>query len=132
MCLYWAIVLLSSRERGNFSVYSGLSGIKLDKKVVESGYFVTYVSTSWQKDVSKRFIKGKGMLIQFDAQFKDNEDEDTRFLTPCCDVSWISKFPDECEVLFSRSTGSHVNHFKCKVLDEYNGIQTILLTNSSE
>jgi len=129
-CLWLAISRLSIRERGSFSVYSGLSGVKLDRKVVQNGYFVTYVSTSWQKDVSRRFIGDKGMLIQFDKAFKDNKDGYNLHALHCCDVSWISKFPDECEILFARSIFDDDNNFKCMVLDESNGIQTVLLTNT--
>ena len=125
MCLYWAIRKLSERESGNFPVFSGLSSTKLNTKSVETGYFVTYTSTSWDKSVAKDFIGGdKGMLIQIDPNYKGS------FGVNCCDVSWISKFPDECEVLFSRSTdnyGDRYSDFKCIVIDESEGIQTVLL-----
>ena len=38
-------------------VYSGLNGVKMDREVVTNGYFVTYVSTSWSKEVSQMFMK---------------------------------------------------------------------------
>eukprot|EP00485_Elphidium_margaritaceum_P012646 CAMPEP_0202699676 /NCGR_PEP_ID=MMETSP1385-20130828/12890_1 /ASSEMBLY_ACC=CAM_ASM_000861 /TAXON_ID=933848 /ORGANISM="Elphidium margaritaceum" /LENGTH=70 /DNA_ID=CAMNT_0049356667 /DNA_START=1 /DNA_END=210 /DNA_ORIENTATION=+ len=59
------------------------------------------------------------MIIQFDESYKNHKD------VLCCDVSWISKFPDECEVLFARSTGRDA--FKCEVIDESKGIQTVLV-----
>ena len=71
----------------------------MDTKVVSSGYFVTYVSTSWRKEVSQAFMgkeKG-GMMIQFDEKCRED------CMVFCCDVSWISKFPDECEIVFARS-----------------------------
>ena len=64
------------------------------------------------------------MIIEFDEKYKDHHE------VYCCDVSWISKFADECEILFARSL--HVldagdNEFQCDVLDESSGVQTILL-----
>ena len=128
MCLYWAIRKLSYREKGKYRVYSGLNGVQMDTKVVSSGYFVTYVSTSWRKEVSQAFMgkeKG-GMMIQFDEEYRENK------CVLCCDVSWISKFPDECEILFARSLKDDkgFNEFKCVVLDESNGIQTVSLSKS--
>ena len=128
MCLYWAIWKLSEREKGKYRVYSGLNGVKMDTKVVSSGYFVTYVSTSWRKEVSQAFMgkeKG-GMMIQFDEKYRED------YGVYCCDVSWISKFPDECEILFARSLEDDegYNEFKCVVLDESGGIQTVSLSKS--
>eukprot|EP01084_Bolivina_argentea_P075896 137539_1 len=122
LCLYWAIVKLSECESGSFSVFSGLNKVKLDEKEVNEGYFVTYVSTSWNKEIASAFMKKEGMLIQIDKDFKE--------YVYCCDVSWISKFPDECEILFARSTDMSCqwDGFKCVVLDESNGVQTIGLS----
>ena len=119
-CLYDAISNLSSVEQGAFDVFSGLGGVKLDSKYVSTGHFVTYTSASWKKEVAKKFIfvkSNKGMMIHIDKDFKDHGIE-------CCDVSWISKFPDECEILFSRS---NLERFKCKVVDESSGTQTVIL-----
>lgn len=66
------------------------------------------------------FTKGNGMIIQIDPNFKKKG--------YCCDVSWISKFPDECEILFARSMYLEVlKSFKCIVLNDSYGIQTISL-----
>ena len=92
----------------------------MNKKYVTKGYFVTYVSTSWRKEVSEAFMKGSGMMIHFEEEYRNYGD------VLCCDVSWISKFPDECEILFARSLGS-LGNFNCTVLDECNGVQTISL-----
>ena len=75
------------------------------------------------KKVAKKFIgDDKGMIIQIDEKYRSN-----RFI-PCCDVSWISKFPDECEILIARSTSlRHNNNFSLSILDEQNGIQTVSL-----
>ena len=124
MCLWDAIFALSISEIGSFAVFSGLHSVKLDRKSVDNGYFVTYVSTSWRKEVAMSFMKGEGMMIQFDKKYKDSHH------VLCCDVSWISKFPDECEILFARSLQwKYVsnNNFSCYVLDEHDGIQTIIV-----
>ena len=94
--------------------------LNYNKKI---GYFKTYVSTSWKKEVAKAFMgKGSGMVIAFEKGI--------RKCWFCCDVSWISKFPDECEVLFSRAIdtgGDGRMKFECNVLDEYKGVQTASL-----
>ena len=118
-CLYWAIAMLSLVESGSFDVFSGLGGVKLDAKAISEGYFVTYTSTSWSKQVAKTFMESdKGIIVQIDQAFK--------VVSNCCDVSWISKFPDECEILFSRSTHS-VDGFKCTVVDDSSGGQTVIV-----
>ena len=96
-CLYNAIKKLSQKEKGRYPVYSGLSGVKMDKKIVQSGHFVTYVSSSWRREVSEQFMAGEGMLIHIDERYRDDRN------VHCCDVSWVSKFPDECEILFARA-----------------------------
>ena len=107
----------------------------MDKSEVKSGYFVTYTSASWIKDVALTFMGGdnggKGMMIQFDKEYKADRS------VYCCDVSWVSKFPDECEILFARSltwvswddwSGQTAdNEFECIVVDQKSGIQTIAL-----
>ena len=87
---------------------------------------MTYVSTSWRKEVAQHFMKGNdGMIITIDKEYKENTD------VYCCDVSWISKFPDECEILFARSERHDIdNGFECKVMDESNGIQYVSLSAS--
>ena len=123
MCLWKAIEGLAEKEYGCYPVYSGLNGVKMDTKIITNAYFVTYVSTSWSKYIASRFMKKEGMMIHFDEAFKDPRHGGII----CCDVSWISKFPDECEILFARSRYKGENNFACVVLDEVNGIQTVAL-----
>ena len=52
----------------------------------------------------------EGMIIEIDKSVRE------RFT--CCDVSWISKFPDEC------------NNFVVSILSEENGIQIVSLKKS--
>eukprot|EP01083_Nonionella_stella_P011236 31934_1 len=122
-CLFGAIRKLSHKESGEFVVYSGLNGVKMNKKSVRSGYFVTYTSTTWEKDIAKAFMKGDGMIVSIDKKFKNDR------AIKCCDVSWISKFPDECEVLFARSLEYKTleTGFVCNVMDAAKGVQMICL-----
>ena len=123
-CLYTAIRNLSRAETGKYPVYSGLNGVKMNTKHIANGFFVTYVSTSWKKEIGQAFMKDEGMLIHIDEDYRDASDVN------CCDVSWISKFPDECEILFARSKS--VSAFKCEVTDIDNGVQTVSLTLNSD
>ena len=99
-----------------------MNNVKLDSKQINEAYFVTYVSTSWQKDVATSFMEDKGLIMEVDESFKNQR-------AICCDVSWISKFPDECEVLFARNIGNRdtmmENAFKCEVLDETQNVQRV-------
>eukprot|EP01084_Bolivina_argentea_P266889 452858_1 len=125
-CLYKAIYKLSSSEDGAFDVYSGLTNVQLNKKSVQCGYFTTYTSTSWNKTVAKKFMGDKGMIIKIDTSYKNS------YRVKCCNVSWISPFPDECEILFSRHENSVFNRgFNCEVLDQNDGIQTVVLSKKS-
>ena len=102
-CLTYGIKKLSKMEQfddnpnGKFRLYSGLHKVKLDKKSINLCYFPTYISTSWEKDVSLSFVQNQGMLIEIDGNVAN------QFV--CCSVDWISKFPDECEVLMARTDG---------------------------
>ncbi len=69
-------------------------------------------------------MKDNGMIIEIDSSFKEND------WVHCCDVSWISKFSDECEILFQRGGDIYEKSFRCNVVDESNGIQTVALTNN--
>ena len=58
--------------------------------------FSTFVNTSRNENIAKEFMGNNyksGMIIRFEPS--------SVVYLPCCDVSWISKFPNEEEVLFS-------------------------------
>ena len=97
----------------------------MDYKRVRNGFFATYVSTSWNEEIATTFTNGKGMMIEIDKKYKIRSD------VYCCNVSWISKFPDECEILFAR--GIHYrSNFKCEILDNSGDIQRVLITKSDD
>ena len=118
--LYFGIFNLSLNEIGDYKIYSGLTNCYLDKKEIKSGYFVSYVSSTWMKHIAMEFINGEGMLIIFDESFRNNKS------IICCDISWISKFKDECEILIARSDKKYCkDNFIAKVIDQINGIQIV-------
>eukprot|EP01084_Bolivina_argentea_P188668 324719_1 len=122
--LFEAITKLALRQTGQFPVYSGLHQIKFNKKEIkdfECGYFVTYVSTSWDKKVAEFYMCEKGMMLEFDEKFRA---EWNKLIFRSCDVSWISRFEDEAEILFARSVGS-INQFQYKILEEQKEIQIV-------
>eukprot|EP01084_Bolivina_argentea_P031437 58188_1 len=98
-CLYHAIQKLSMREWGSYTLYSGMNGVRLKTKIMKNRFFKTYTSSSWIKGIAELFSTGdpvktakekrnKGMIMQIDESFRESFD------SICCDVSWISKFPD--------------------------------------
>ena len=121
LCLYSAISKLSKREHGSYTLYTGLKSTRLTSNTAQSGYFKTYVSTSWMRDIALGFADETGMLFEIDANFRKH--------AVACDISWISKFGQtECEVLIARSIDAILNHFQCKVVDKQHGTQIVALS----
>ena len=126
-CLYQAISVFHDMEdyssyfKDNtdiiFHLYSGLNRVQLKNKgKIDFCYFPTYLSTSYDKQVSIQFAQNNGMLMQFDSnivlkkQFK------------FCSLEWISKFPYECEILVARTkiregviVGATMNVLDCEM-----------------
>eukprot|EP01083_Nonionella_stella_P231644 817854_1 len=126
-CLWSATEFLSSNEQGSYGLFSGLSGAKLvmDKAgMTVEGFFPTYTSTSWNKAVAQTFKEGEGMILCFDKKIRRNGDY------RCCDVSWISKFVDECEVLIARSTLAGSASFQFMILDETDDTQWVSIKST--
>eukprot|EP01084_Bolivina_argentea_P015318 28634_1 len=122
--LYNAIKALSERERGEFSVYSGLADTKSDMQFIEQAWFPTFTSSSMSRDIALTFIGGNGIELQIEPSFKEN--------AICCDVSWISKFTVEREILFARSVSKHYSSYQLKVEEDNNGVQTAIIQESSK
>lgn len=123
--LYGALSKLSCRESGSFAVFSGFHATQCVQRDIERGYFQTYMSTSFKRKVAEEFMNKDGvkhgMLIQIEKEFKNAPG------VVCADVSWISKFPDESEILFARSARTYSDSFECSVLDAVNGTQVVKL-----
>jgi hypothetical protein len=57
----------------------------------------TFISTSWNRQVATKFMKGKGSLLEINLMEEDSKDA-----LVGADVSWISKYSLECEFLIAR------------------------------
>eukprot|EP01084_Bolivina_argentea_P291385 500795_1 len=94
-----AIKKLHENEGGDYKIYTGLRTTNLVKNK-QKGKFTTFVSASWEKDIAMDYMnldgknKNGGMIIEMK---RHNEGG-----IVCADVSWISKFADECEVLIKK------------------------------
>ena len=109
-----AIMHLSAYEAHHENIYTGLSGVLLDiyqlyKQWMFTGaisnpvlFFKSNVSFTRDLNVAYQFRGAEGIILGINPK-QLSEDavhgHDDIFL---CDVSWISKFPFEQEVLFSR------------------------------
>ncbi len=101
--LHKAIATLHRREtipkKGTKKLYSGLRGVHMDLKDMRSKnyHFITFVSASFDKEVAQSFKGGRGTLGMIMDLTSGLKKRDIAF----ADVSWISRFPDEKEVLFA-------------------------------
>ncbi|CAF1272912.1 unnamed protein product [Rotaria magnacalcarata] len=101
----------ADKDRRPSRVYHGLKDIEVDPKTFNNESraalyqqhnkqhfkYGTFVSTSWDKEVSLSFMGNHGSLLTIDLTNESND--------KICgaDVSWISKFPIESEFLIARS-----------------------------
>eukprot|EP01084_Bolivina_argentea_P280294 479326_1 len=113
--LYEAIRILSETQSViPKKLYHGLYGIHVNPNdFISSCVFVTFVSTSWQYAVAQNFAHGDGCIICFED-----------FDGICADVSWISRFSAECEILMVPTT------VKLKVIgDHQSELQRLVATH---
>ena len=97
------IYRLSNHERGETWLYAGMRGVFFDK-ANGCGYFSTFQSASEKRDVAVRFG-----AHDFELKFHPS----MRERSFCCDISWISAYPQEHEVIFKRAT-----QFYARIEDE--------------
>ncbi len=65
---------------------------------IAQAYFPTDVSTSASRKIAKhRFAQGSGMLVEMGENVSNGKGK-----AKCCHIHWLSEFPRETEVLFSR------------------------------
>eukprot|EP01083_Nonionella_stella_P181641 651315_1 len=109
-------IKLSQWEIGEYPVYSGINNVMLNQRGIKSGHFKSYVSASRNIDVARAFKGETGMLIEIES----------RKQFTCCDVSWISKFPNEQEILFAfYGTGTKWN---AKLVNQTKDNQKIIIS----
>ncbi|ETO23053.1 hypothetical protein RFI_14130 [Reticulomyxa filosa] len=122
------------REESRIDLYCGLKEVRLESihKEIKTGYFISYVSTSDDLEIAKAFQGEQGCILHFHPSMRR---------APhifCCDVSWISPFKHEREILFSRSSTDSITHkdtqdrslssWNAVIEAEDNNTQVILLT----
>ncbi|ETO07478.1 hypothetical protein RFI_29914, partial [Reticulomyxa filosa] len=134
-CLCEAIMILHKHERreeSNIELYYGLKDVRLENiKEIKSGFFINHVSTSDDIQVAQMYRCSQGCILHFHPSMRRAQ------MIFSCDVSWISPFKHEREILFARSVISHVfdekthkeqNAWNAKVESEDEYTQMILLT----
>ena len=102
-----AIRALSGDEVHFENLYSGLCNVRLDiKKLCLDAQgimmFKTNVSFSSNVNVAKEFRGAEGMILGLNMSRDFWYNYDARFCA--CDVSWLSKYPTEREVLVARDS----------------------------
>ncbi|ETO34246.1 hypothetical protein RFI_02848, partial [Reticulomyxa filosa] len=104
-----AIMVLHNHEKfeeHETELYCGLKSVRLENiEEIKSGFFISHVSTSDDIEVAKMYRSGQGCILHFHPSMRRSP------YIISCDVSWISPFEHEREILFSRS-------FTCFFFDE--------------
>ncbi len=92
---------LSNHEMRNFTLYCGLSGVGFRPgDDLSSIYFSTYLSTSRSRAVAVCFRGKKGVILEIETLSLPQTDASGAGMGICCDIAWLSKFPEEMEVVF--------------------------------
>ncbi|ETO35304.1 hypothetical protein RFI_01759 [Reticulomyxa filosa] len=133
-CLQDGIHILHKHERREESaieLYCGLRDVRLENiKEIKAGYFINYVSTSDDIQIAQMYRSDQGCILHFHPSMR-------RTLISSCDVSWISPYKHEREILFARSVAfsnlstqihEELSSWNAKVEREDEYTQTILLT----
>eukprot|EP01083_Nonionella_stella_P077210 210714_1 len=126
-----AIEKLCRCETGKYTVWSGLKNVKFAHQKNSNTNvelkLVTYLSASWDKKQAIDYMKVKdgqelhcALLLEISPHLRQ--------VAPCCDVSWISRFPDEAEILFQK----HIQVRFQVENDQNNWFQTAHLTEIEE
>ncbi|ETO08741.1 hypothetical protein RFI_28646, partial [Reticulomyxa filosa] len=137
-CLRSAISILcmhERREETSMELYCGLKGVRLEslEKEIKAGNFISHVSTSDDLQVAQIYRTDQGCILHFHPSMRRATNIQS------CDVTWITPFKHEREILFSRSfvenfgaqaKQKHVESkaWNAKVESEDHNTQMILLT----
>ena len=95
------------------TLFSGVPNVRLEASIGEKIYLSTFTSTSADRAVAEDFADDGGVILEFDKNVRYGLS---------VDVSWISKFPSEREVL--RAVGAP---FTVKSVEIVGGQQHIVL-----
>ncbi|ETO15459.1 hypothetical protein RFI_21907 [Reticulomyxa filosa] len=133
--LQGAVMILHSHERreeDSTELYCGLKNVRLENiKEIKSGCFISHVSTSDDIQVAQTYRTDQGCILHFHPSMR-RSDGIWSF-----DVSWMSPFKHEREILFSRpgisfikdeKTHKELSGWNAKVESEDEHTQMILLT----
>ena len=125
-----AIYILSQFEDHRENIYSGICGVfykfkqQMDDNftfkpsyIHDRIYFTTNVSFTTDLQIAKQFRGSSGMIIGLNMK--------RSYLASCrdfraCDVSWISDYPHEKEILCSRASSVHFYRNKMTVTQNEN------------
>ncbi|ETO01333.1 hypothetical protein RFI_36107 [Reticulomyxa filosa] len=118
------------REEESIDLYCGLKGVRMGNiKEIKEGFFISHVSTSDDIQIARKFRSNQGCILHFHPSMRRAN------MIPSCDVSWISPFKNEREILFARSftySDERMNKeyasWNAKIESEDNYTQMILLT----
>ncbi|ETO36316.1 hypothetical protein RFI_00746, partial [Reticulomyxa filosa] len=120
------------REEDEMELYCGLKNVRLENiKEIKFGFFISHVSTSDDIQVAQMYRSHQGCILHFHPSMRRSHG------IRSCDISWISPFKHEREILFERSRLSSVADEKtqkelcswnAKVESEDEYTQMILLT----
>eukprot|EP00484_Ammonia_sp_Unknown_P030420 CAMPEP_0197037880 /NCGR_PEP_ID=MMETSP1384-20130603/14985_1 /TAXON_ID=29189 /ORGANISM="Ammonia sp." /LENGTH=604 /DNA_ID=CAMNT_0042468257 /DNA_START=58 /DNA_END=1872 /DNA_ORIENTATION=+ len=114
--LFDAIGKLAYAQYGSYKIYASIDGKKYTQKdiVFKRGYIASYLHCSKIKDIAISggiHDKFGGILVEFHKSFISKHNK-------CCNISWISSFPDEHEVVMQRSTSCYNTIYKCTVMGQ--------------
>ncbi len=70
LCLYDAISVLSEFESFEFPLYCGVANVSMTDKRIDKGYFSSYVSTSFDREVAESFCRQQATGLMF--EFRDH------------------------------------------------------------
>ncbi|ETO21244.1 hypothetical protein RFI_15960 [Reticulomyxa filosa] len=120
------------REEESTELYCGLKNVRLETiKEIKEGFFISHVSTSDDIQVAQMYRSHQGCILHFHPSMRRSH------YIHSCDVSWLSPFKHEREILFERSliyftnsdkTNKTENAWNAKIESEDEYTQMILLT----
>ena len=113
-CLFDAIDKLSFAQHSSYPIYSFIDGKKYKKKAraFRRGYLNSYITATKSRKIAMTSINHKygGIVIEWNTSFISKYNK-------CCNVQWISLFPDEQEIIIQRSVTEN-KLYGCQVMGQ--------------